>query len=222
MGRELRCAASVAAALLLMTAMVARATDPLANGDRVEWRMELIELVAVRTVYNLFCKANISSTCDISHKMKISALRHWAGRDTGWERLVASVSLSQLGHQLLSVSDYQHALAAADQALALKLYPYEDPSLSLRWQQSLVRPGYLFQRPKAELVDILALRAGCLLGLGKRDRSLDHLRQAMDAIYLAAAVSHSTMVRPPPASTFDILQLAPTSPAPSSVTRASN
>ncbi|GFH15004.1 uncharacterized protein HaLaN_11153, partial [Haematococcus lacustris] len=153
MGRELRCAASVAAALLLMTAMasctspappayalpldraseqhfplqVARATDPLANGDRVEWRMELIELVAVRTVYNLFCKANISSTCDISHKMKISALRHWAGRDTGWERLVASVSLSQLGHQLLAVSDYQHALAAADQALALKLYPYEDP-----------------------------------------------------------------------------------------------
>ncbi|GFH11959.1 hypothetical protein HaLaN_07559, partial [Haematococcus lacustris] len=55
MGRELRCAASVAAVLLLMTAMVARASDP-----RVEWRMELIELVAVRTVYNLFCRVCIA------------------------------------------------------------------------------------------------------------------------------------------------------------------
>ncbi|KAJ9518683.1 hypothetical protein QJQ45_018731, partial [Haematococcus lacustris] len=81
-----------------------------------------------------------------------------------------------------------------DQALAMQLHPYAEAHLVQRWQQGLVQPGYLFRRAKLQLFDILLLRAKCQVALGLKEGCVERLQQAAEAIYLAVAALHSTMV----------------------------
>lgn len=84
-----------------------------------------------------------------------------------------------------------------EQSIALKLFPYQDQRLLSKWQQSLVTPGYLFKRPKLELADALILKANCMYELGRREKSMEYLYQALEAIHLSAAMMHSSMVSRP-------------------------
>lgn len=64
----------------------------------------------------------------------------------------------------------------------------------MRWQHYLVTPGLLFKRPKLELADALILKANCMYEMGKRDQSIEHMYQALEAMHLAAAMMHNSNV----------------------------
>jgi len=61
---------------------------------------------------------------------------------------------------------------AAEQAIALKLFPCVEPALQSRWQQALVGQAYALKRMKLELADTLTLRANCLYELGVRGSNI--------------------------------------------------
>ncbi|KAL6754903.1 hypothetical protein V8C86DRAFT_2687749 [Haematococcus lacustris] len=115
------CAAgSVALVIALLQVHYALATHA---AEAVEWQMELLELVAVQSVDHLYCKASVKSSCALSRQHKVSVLKHWASRDSGWDRLVASLSLTQLAHRLHDVANYQHALEAGRTSSCMQLGP---------------------------------------------------------------------------------------------------
>lgn len=82
-----------------------------------------------------------------------------------------------------------------EQSIALKLFPYADPQLLSRWQRSLVQPGPVFKRPKLELADSLILKANGMFELGRQEKSLEHLYQALEAIHLSSALMQTSQVR---------------------------
>lgn len=111
------------------------------------------------------------------------------------ERVFKSLSLYELARRFWQQHDYDRTILAIEQALAHKLFPYTDAEMLERWQRRLVRPGLAFKRPKLELADALTLKANTLYELGKRDRSIEHLYQTLEAVQLSAALMHTCQVR---------------------------
>ena len=109
------------------------------------------------------------------------------------ERVLSSLSLYELARRFWQQRDYERSLVAVEQSIYHKLFPYQEPRLLGRWVKSLVSPGAVFRRPKLELADALILRANCLYELGRRDSSIEHLYQALEATHLSAALMHSSM-----------------------------
>lgn len=110
------------------------------------------------------------------------------------DRISSSLTLYELGRRFWQHQDYERSLVAVEQAISLKLFPYEDRAQLERWQRGLLSPGYMFKRPKLELADALILKANCMYELGRRGRSMEYLYQALEAVHLAAAFMHCSMV----------------------------
>lgn len=110
------------------------------------------------------------------------------------DRISSSLTLYELGRRFWQHQDYERSLVAVEQAISLKLFPYKDSIQLERWQRGLLSPGYMFKRPKLELADALILKANCMYELGRRGRSMEYLYQALEAVHLAAAFMHCSMV----------------------------
>jgi hypothetical protein len=83
------------------------------------------------------------------------------------DRLLSSVSLYEIARQAYQAGDYDEAIIALEESLALRLFAYTDQQQLDRWQQALVLPGGLFRRQKMDLANILVLRSDCLLQLAQ-------------------------------------------------------
>ena len=110
------------------------------------------------------------------------------------ERILSSLSMYELARRFWQQHDFERALVAAEQSVALKLFPYHSGELQAQWQRSLVSPAGTFKRPKLELADVLIVRANCMYELGRRERSMEHLYGALESVRLAAAMMHTSMV----------------------------
>jgi hypothetical protein len=52
--------------------------------------------------------------------------------------VLSSLSLYELAKRFWQQEEYERALVAVEQSIALKLFPYADAGLLERWQRSLV------------------------------------------------------------------------------------
>ena len=77
------------------------------------------------------------------------------------------MSLYEIARQAYQAGDYDEAIIALEESLALRLFAYTDQQQLDRWQQALVLPGGLFRRQKMDLANILVLRSDCLLQLAQ-------------------------------------------------------
>lgn len=83
------------------------------------------------------------------------------------ERLLSSVSLYAIARHAYQEADYDEAIIALEESLALRLFAYADQKTLDRWQQGLVMPGSLFRRQKMDLANTLVLRSDCLVQLAR-------------------------------------------------------
>ena len=102
-----------------------------------------------------------------------------------------SLSHYELGRRFWHQQDYQRSLDAVEQAIALKLFAYDDEATQELWQKHLILPGFMLKRPKLELADALILMANSMYELGRRQNSIEHLYISSEVIYLASALMHS-------------------------------
>ncbi len=59
------------------------------------------------------------------------------------DRLVTSASLYDMAKHAYDQQDYDEAIIALEESLALRLFAYQEDGLLVRWQQGLVAPGEL-------------------------------------------------------------------------------
>lgn len=83
------------------------------------------------------------------------------------ERLLSSVSLYAIARHAYQEAEYDEAIIALEESLALRLFAYADQKTLDRWQQGLVMPGSLFRRQKMDLANMLVLRSDCLVQLAR-------------------------------------------------------
>lgn len=83
------------------------------------------------------------------------------------ERLLSSVSLYAIARHAYQEAEYDEAIIALEESLALRLFAYADQKTLDRWQQGLVMPGSLFRRQKMDLANTLVLRSDCLVQLAR-------------------------------------------------------
>ena len=55
-------------------------------------------------------------------------------------------------------------------------------------------PGAVFKRPKLELVDALILMANSMYEVGRKQTSIGYYYLSLEAIHLASAIIHSSLV----------------------------
>ncbi|WIA36708.1 hypothetical protein OEZ86_007983 [Tetradesmus obliquus] len=154
-----------------------------------EWRMEATAHVASLMVRDQQCKGD-PANCDLQEGASdaIETLSKWAAGDKGWERLLSSVSLYAIARHAYQEAEYDEAIIALEESLALRLFAYADQKTLDRWQQGLVMPGSLFRRQKMDLANMLVLRSDCLVQLAREQRDVDDLTEAMELLQLATAL----------------------------------
>jgi hypothetical protein len=81
--------------------------------------------------------------------------------------LLSSVSLYAIARHAYQEAEYDEAIIALEESLALRLFAYADQKTLDRWQQGLVMPGSLFRRQKMDLANMLVLRSDCLVQLAR-------------------------------------------------------
>eukprot|EP00775_Hariotina_reticulata_P012473 gene12473-12607_t len=155
----------------------------------LEWRMEATAHVASLMVRDQQCKGD-PENCDLQEGASdaIETLSKWAVGDKGWERLLSSVSLYAIARHAYQEAEYDEAIIALEESLALRLFAYADQKTLDRWQQGLVMPGSMFRRQKMDLANTLVLRSDCLVQLAREQRDVDDLTEAMELLQLATAL----------------------------------
>eukprot|EP00877_Chromochloris_zofingiensis_P006025 jgi/Chrzof1/1676/Cz10g16240.t1 len=118
----------------------------------------------------------------------VHGLQKWAVLDDGWERILSSVSLYEIARHAYQQAEYDEAIIALEESLALRLFAYVDQRTLDRWQQGLVLPGSLFRRQKMDIANILVLRSDCLVQLAQEQKDVDDLTEAMELLQLATAL----------------------------------
>lgn len=108
--------------------------------------------------------------------------------------MLASQAMYEISLRFWQHQDYEKALVAVEQAIALKLFPFQDPQQLLSWQQCLVSQGTAFHGPRMQLAVALALKAQCVYDLGLRKQSVEFLSQGIQAVGLAAELFNMTEV----------------------------
>ena len=68
----------------------------------------------------------------------VDALSKWAMPDAGWDRVLSSVSLYDIARHAYQQAQYDEAIIALEESLALRLFAYVDQPTLDKWQQ--VRP----------------------------------------------------------------------------------
>lgn len=81
--------------------------------------------------------------------------------------MLSSVSLYAIARHAYQEAEYDEAIIALEESLALRLFAYADQKTLDRWQQGLVMPGSLFRRQKMDLANMLVLRSDCLVQLAR-------------------------------------------------------
>lgn len=156
----------------------------------MEWRMEATAHVASLVVRHMYCKDG-DPMCDIGPKPNnkhVEALKEWASRDSGWERILSSLSLFELARRLWSQEEYQRAIIALQQSLALKLFAYQEGVKLERWQQALLMPSTVLRRQKIELADTMLLKVDCMVQLARKEKNVLLLESALNCLQLAVAL----------------------------------
>jgi hypothetical protein len=64
-------------------------------------------------------------------------------------------------------AEYDEAIIALEESLAMRLFAYTDQKTLDRWQQGLVMPGRQFRHEKRLLADNLVLHSDCLMQLAQ-------------------------------------------------------
>ncbi|KAF6257819.1 hypothetical protein COO60DRAFT_1189882 [Scenedesmus sp. NREL 46B-D3] len=144
----------------------------------LEWRIEATAHVASLMVRDQQCKGD-PANCDLQEGASdaIETLSKWAAGDKGWERLLSSVSLYAIARHAYQEAEYDEAIIALEESLALRLFAYVDQKTLDRWQQGLVMPGSLFRRQKMDVANMLVLRSDCLVQLAREQRDVDDLQR---------------------------------------------
>lgn len=83
------------------------------------------------------------------------------------ERLVRAESMVAIAHQAFRTAEYDEAIIALEESLALRLFAYTDQKTLDRWQQGLVMPGAQYRHDKKAIADSLILRSDCLVQLAR-------------------------------------------------------
>jgi hypothetical protein len=109
----------------------------------------------------------------------VEELSKWTAADAAWPRLLSSASLNAIARHSAHARQWDQALVALEESLALQLFPYSDPAALTYWQTGLVMPGSVLHRQKLELASALVLRCDCLLQLAQvrmvvRSRETQH------------------------------------------------
>ncbi|KAG1675040.1 hypothetical protein FOA52_002697 [Chlamydomonas sp. UWO 241] len=165
------------------------------DGDLHTWRSEVSDVVASLAVRDVFCKLEPERQCTVPPHLALGDLKTWAATDPGWERMVASLSLYELGRRLWQEQAYERSVLNVERSLAYKLFPYTDRSRNLLWLRALASPAGSFERPKLELADALVLAAACMHQVGKRSFEAgdpSYLYTAYKAAHLGATLMQLT------------------------------
>lgn len=65
----------------------------------------------------------------------VDALSKWAAPDPGWDRVLSSVSLYDIARHAYQQAQYDEAIIALEESLALRLFAYVDQPTLDKWQQ---------------------------------------------------------------------------------------
>ena len=76
-------------------------------------------------------------------------------------------SMVAIAHQAFRTAEYDEAIIALEESLALRLFAYTDQKTLDRWQQGLVMPGAQYRHDKKAIADSLVLRSDCLVQLAR-------------------------------------------------------
>lgn len=76
-------------------------------------------------------------------------------------------SMVAIAHQAYQAAEYDEAIIALEESLALRLFAYTDQKTLDRWQQGLVMPGTQYRHDKKAIADSLVLRSDCLVQLAR-------------------------------------------------------
>ncbi len=126
--------------------------------------------------------------CLLVHQPFHNALKHAPAPSHPRERLLSSASLYEIARHSYQQREYDEAIIALEEALALRLFAYTEQAQLDRWQQGLVLPGSLFRRQKMDVANILVLRSDCLVQLAQEHKDVDDLTEAMELLQLATAL----------------------------------
>jgi hypothetical protein len=66
-------------------------------------------------------------------------LSKWAAPDAGWDRVLSSVSLYDIARHAYQQAQYDEAIIALEESLALRLFAYADQPTLDKWQQARAR-----------------------------------------------------------------------------------
>lgn len=108
--------------------------------------------------------------------------------------MLASQATYEISIRFWQHQDYERALVAVEQAIALKLFPFQDPYLLLSWQQRLVTRGKAFHGPRMQLASALILKAQCVYEIGILQQRVEFLSQGIEAVRLASLLLDMTKV----------------------------
>lgn len=75
--------------------------------------------------------------------------------------------MAAIAHQAYRAAEYDEAIIALEESLALRLFAYTDQKTLDRWQQGLVMPGTQYRHEKKAIADSLVLRSDCLVQLAQ-------------------------------------------------------
>jgi len=75
--------------------------------------------------------------------------------------------MAAVAHQAYRAAEYDEAIIALEESLALRLFAYTDQKTLDRWQQGLVMPGTQYRHDKKAIADSLVLRSDCLVQLAR-------------------------------------------------------
>ncbi|KIY98002.1 hypothetical protein MNEG_9957 [Monoraphidium neglectum] len=159
--------------------------------------MEATAHIASLVVRDQHCKSDLTG-CDLPESAThvVGVLSKWAAPDAGWDRVLSSVSLYDIARHAYQQAQYDEAIIALEESLALRLFAYADQPTLDKWQQArararsggLVLPGSLFRRQKMDLANILVLRSDCLVQLAQEQQDVDDLTEATELLNLATAL----------------------------------
>lgn len=118
---------------------------------------------------------------------KVGPLRHWAKRENraGWKRMAKAAEHYEAARQHSRGQRYEACQADVELSLAYRLFAFEDPALEGLWQAGLTGGWRTFRPVQAELADVLALSAECLLELAHGPAAAGQLLRAHIALVAA-------------------------------------
>ena len=156
------------------------------------WRQEAVAHIASLTARYTFCLSRAleqDQHCAESAREyeKAGEMREWAAREPGWDTILTAAEFYEDASILLQEGLVADALRQLERSIALKLYPFSEPTALARWQKHLATPGEGFRRVRLELADALTLAADCALELAQgHGGGLAALVRAKNALETAA------------------------------------